>query len=62
MTVLIPILMAVGAIALSFGIVAGLVYLICLCFSALIFSWKLAFGVWFIMMLLRMVFNHLHKD
>lgn len=58
MTILIPILMVLGAITLSFGIVAGLVYLICLCFAFLTFSWKLALGVWFIIMLLRMVFNH----
>ena len=57
MKVLIPVLMVVGAIALSFGIVAGLVYLICLCFAFLTFSWKLALGVWFVMMLLRMIFK-----
>ena len=57
MKVLIPVLMVVGAIALSFGVVAGLVYLICLCFAFLTFSWKLALGVWFIMILLRMIFK-----
>lgn len=61
MTILIPILMVLGAIALSFGIVAGLVYLICLCFAFLTFSWKLAAGVWFVMMLLRMIFKQ-NKD
>ena len=57
MKVLIPILKVVGAIARSFGIVAGLVYLICLCFAFLTFSWKLALGVWFVMILLRMIFK-----
>ena len=61
MKALIPILLVIGAMALSFGTVAGLVYLICLCFAFLTFSWKLAAGVWFVMMLLRMIFKQ-NKD
>lgn len=43
-----------GICAVSFGLTAGIVYLVCLCFS-IAFSWKIALGVWLIILLFNPV-------
>lgn len=46
--------LAIGAI--SFLVIAGILWLICWAFS-LTFSWKIAFGIWLILLILRWVFS-----
>lgn len=43
-------------LALSFGFTSLLLYLACWAFG-LAFSWKIAFGVWVVMALIRSCFN-----
>lgn len=49
--------------AASFLFTAGIIYLISLCFG-FTFTWKLAFGIWLILMLLKQVFSsgNSHRD
>ena len=61
------ILIVILSLALSFLLTAGLVWLICWLLPALgvaaigsiaiVFSWKLAFLVWLILLLLRSIFS-----
>ena len=44
------------SLALSWIATCGIVKLICLCFG-LAFSWAIATGIWFVMILLRSVFQ-----
>ena len=50
------ILCVVVSLAIGYLIVVGLVKLICLCFG-LVFSWKIATGIWLILGLLSMFFG-----
>lgn len=54
------ILVLILAFAGSFLITAGIIYLICWVF-ALTFSWKLAFGIWLVMLLLSATFKSTSK-
>lgn len=49
------------ASALSMLITAGIIKLICICFS-LEFSWPIAIGIWLIMFLLRTTFTNSSKE
>lgn len=51
MTVIGFILLLVVAFVLSFAITSGVLWLICWAFG-LVFSWKIAFGVWLVLLLL----------
>ena len=42
-------------LALDFGLFAALIYVICFCFS-IAFTWKLAFGIWLIAVLIKLIF------
>ena len=42
-------------LALDFGLFAALIYAICFCFS-IVFTWKLAFGIWLIAVLIKLIF------
>lgn len=42
-------------LALDFGLFAALIYVICFCFS-ITFTWKLAFGIWLIAGLIKLIF------
>ncbi len=44
-------------LALSFGGVAGLVWLLAWATGWFVFTWKLAFGIWVGMTLLRLIFK-----
>ncbi len=46
----------ITALAVEYLIVVGLVKLICLCFG-LVFSWKIATGIWLVLGLLSMFFG-----
>jgi len=50
------ILLFIFFMALSFLFVSGLVYIVCWGFN-LTFTWKLAFGVYAVILLLKMVFK-----
>ena len=39
--------------AASFGITAGLLYLVCLCFGWTWWSWQAALGVWLVLVLIK---------
>ena len=43
-------------LGLDFLLFAGLVYLICFCFS-IAFTWKLAFGIWLVIELIKLLVN-----
>lgn len=43
-------------LGLDFLLFAGLVYLICFCFS-IAFTWKLAFGIWLVVEVLKLCFK-----
>ena len=43
--------------AVSFGITAGLLYLICLCFGWAWWSWQVALGVWLVLVLIKAAFG-----
>lgn len=48
--------------SLSFLVTAGIVYLICFCFG-LAFSWRIALGIWAIMLLINVSLDiHKKKD
>lgn len=52
---LIPILILIIGIALSWAITMGLIYLICLCFSFQ-FNLLVSTGIWLIMILIKSLF------
>jgi hypothetical protein len=54
--VLIGVIVVLGFYAISFGITALIFKGICWAFS-LTFSWKVAFGIWLIMMLVKGLFD-----
>ena len=43
-------------LGLDFLLFAGLIYLICFCFS-IAFTWKLAFGIWLVVELIKLLAN-----
>ena len=43
--------------AVSFGITAGLLYLICLCFGWAWWSWQVALGVWLVLVFIKAAFG-----
>ena len=43
-------------LGLDFLLFAGSVYLICFCFS-IAFTWKLAFGIWLVVELIKLLVN-----
>ena len=47
--------------AASFGITAGLLYLICLCFGWAWWSWQAALGVWLVLVLIKVAFGRSAK-
>ena len=53
---LLVIFLAALCYALSFLITAGIIALICWAF-ALTFTWKLAFGIWLVLILIRGIFS-----
>ena len=52
---LIKVLIFIVAVALSWAVVMGLIYLTCLCFSWT-FSLRIATGIWLIMILVGLTF------
>lgn len=56
MTIFALILIILFALILSFFITAGALYIICWAFS-LVFSWKMAIGIWILLNLLSGVFK-----
>lgn len=56
MAALLGLLVIIFAVGLSYLIVAGLTYLICLGFG-LAWSWLLALGAWALILLLRSIFK-----
>lgn len=45
------------ALGLDFLLFAGLLYLICFCFS-IAFTWKLALGIWLIVKIIKLYFSN----
>ena len=62
MTGLFIVFVYIVLLALSFFTVAGVVFLISLCFSFITFTWPMAIGVWLILLLLRMAFTNNNKS
>ena len=56
MKALATILALLIVLGLDFLLFAGLVYLICFCFS-IAFTWKLAFGIWLVVELIKLLIN-----
>lgn len=56
---IVAVILFIGINLISFLITAGIVYLICFCFS-LAFSWKIALGIWVILLLINL-FTGSHK-
>lgn len=54
--IILCILGVIVSLAIGYLIVVGLIKLICLCFG-LVFSWKIATGVWLVLCLLSMFFG-----
>ena len=48
--------LVVGAFALSFVLTSAIIYGICWAFK-LVFTWRFAFGIWLILLILRSVFR-----
>ena len=46
----------VGTFALSFAIVSAIIYGICWAFK-LVFTWRFAFGIWLILLVMQSVFR-----
>lgn len=59
--ILIMIVIVIVSMAISWGIVVGIIKLITLCFGWE-FSLPVATGIWLIMMLAKMVFSGFKKD
>lgn len=59
--ILVMIITVIAALAISWGIVVGIIKLITLCFGWE-FSLLGATGIWLIMMLVKMVFGGFKKD
>lgn len=55
--IILMVIMTIGLLALSFFVTAGIVWLICWAFS-LTFSWKIAFGIWLVLVILRSIFKN----
>lgn len=53
---MVAILSLIFILAISFGLTAGLVALVCFAFG-LAFSWKIALGIWVIIIILRSIFS-----
>lgn len=47
--------------ALSYGITAGLLWLICLCFGWERWSWQMALGIWLVLVVLKAAFGRSDK-
>ena len=43
--------------AIYFGMVAGIVWLICWAFGVAFIGWKICFGIWLVISLLSMIFK-----
>lgn len=61
MGALVFVLVFMGYAALSFGITAGLLWLICLCFGWTWWSWQVALGVWLVFVLIKGVFEKVNR-
>ena len=48
---------AVVLLALSYGMTAGLLWLVCLCFSWTWWSWQAALGVWLVLVIIKLAFG-----
>ena len=48
-------------LALSYGITAGLLWLICLCFGWEWWSWQVALGVWLVLVFMKTAFGRSDK-
>lgn len=59
--ILVMIVFVIASMAISWGIVVGIIKLITLCFGWE-FSLPVATGIWLIMMLAKMVFSGFKKD
>lgn len=55
-SILLILAIIITTLAVEYLIVVGLVKLICLCFG-LVFSWKIATGIWLVLGLLSMFFG-----
>ena len=47
--------------ALGYGITAGLLWLICLCFGWEWWSWQMALGIWLVLVVLKAAFGRSDK-
>ena len=47
--------------ALSYGVTAGLLRLICLCFGWEWWSWQMALGIWLVLVVLKAAFGRSDK-
>ena len=52
---------SVALLALSYGITAGLLWLVCLCFGWEWWSWQVALGVWLVLVALKTAFGRSDK-
>lgn len=59
--ILVMIVIVIASMAISWGVVVGIIKLITLCFGWE-FSLPVATGIWLIMMLAKMVFSGFRKD
>lgn len=50
---IVAVILFIGINLISFLVTAGITYLICFCFS-LAFSWKIALGIWVILLLINL--------
>lgn len=49
------------AFAISILVTSGIIKLICICFG-LEFSWRIAIGIWLIMLLFKQIFSSSSRD
>ena len=57
MSVIVAVAVLGICMAASFGVTAGLLYLICLCFGWTWWSWQAALGVWLVLVFVRGAFG-----
>lgn len=61
MGALVFVLTFVACMALSHGITAGLLWLICLCFGWAWWSWQVALGIWLVLVFIKTAFGRSDK-
>ena len=58
---IIMLLILIFTVGLSWLITCGVIKLICLCFG-FVFNWKIATGIWLVMLLISSIFKGVNHD